>query len=139
MKNFDEQRALRVQEDRGFQIGGEQFIRRASVRPEATEPWENVNLETSHRDTLASLDETVTNLIEPGEKNEAHKRWMKLRTREEDAITLGDLLELMQWLVAEQTGRPTEPPSNFSDEPEETGTPLTVVSSSPVTPEEPED
>lgn len=136
MKNFDEQRALRAQADRGFVIGGEEFLRRTSVRPEATEPWENVTIDSTQKETLAAIDETVCNLIEPGEKSEAHKRWMKLRLREDDAVSLGDMLELIQWLVAEQTQRPTEPPSNFSDEPEETGTPSTGGSSSPDTPEE---
>ncbi len=134
MRNFDDQRALRTQGDRGFQIGGEKFIRRASVRPEATRPWEDVSLETTHEATLAAIDETVLNMVEPGTRGEAHKRWMKLREREDDAITLGDLLELVQWLVGEQAHRPTEPPSNFSDEPEEVGTRSMGGSSSPETP-----
>jgi hypothetical protein len=136
VKDFDEARALRAQADRGFQIGGEQFLRRSSVRPEATEPWEAVSLDSTQKETLAAIDETVCNLIDSGEKGEAHKRWMKLRSREEDAISLGDMLELVQWLISEQAARPTEPPSNFSDEPEETGTSSMGGSSLQVVPEE---
>lgn len=134
MKDFDTARQERAQADRGFLIGGEQFIRRASVRPEATKPWEDVDLTTSHDATLAAIDETVTNMIEPGAKGEAHKRWAKLREREDDAISLGDLLDLVQWLVQEQAARPTVPPSNSSDEPEDSGTSSTGGSSSPATP-----
>lgn len=138
MKNFDEQRAARALADRGFQIGGETFTRKASVRPEATEPWEAITLESTSKETLANIDETVCNMIEPGVKGADHKRWLELRKREEDAVTMGDLLELVQWLIAEQSARPTEQPSSSSVEPEELGTSLTEDSSSTDSPEEPE-
>ncbi len=134
MKDFDLARSERALADRGFQIGGEKFVRRASVRPEATKPWEDVNLETSHEATLAAIDETVTNMIEPGARKEAHKRWALLRERDDDAISLGDLLDLVQWLISEQAARPTLPPSSFSDEPAASGTGSTGGSSSPETP-----
>lgn len=137
MRNFDDARAQRAQADRGFQIGGEQFLRRSSVRPEATEAWEAVNLNSTQKETLAAIDETICNLVEPGKGGEAHKRWMKLRQREEDAVSLGDMLEIVQWLVEEQAQRPTEPPSSSFDELEALGTLSTVGSSSPDTPEEP--
>lgn len=136
MKDFDTARAARTLADRGFQIGGEQFVRRASVRPEATKPWEDVDLTTSHEATLAAIDETVTNMIEPGKAKEAHKRWLVLRQRDDDAISLGDLLDLVQWLVSEQAARPTVPPSNSSGEPVASGTSSTGGSSSPETPAE---
>lgn len=134
MKNFDEQRALRLKADRGFQIGGEQFVRRASVRPEAVEPWERVGSDPdlTSKDVLGAMDETIINLIEPGTKGEAHRRWVKLRGREADAINLGDLIDLVTWLIEEQAQRPTLPSSNSSPEPGTTGTPSTDGSSSPV-------
>lgn len=133
MKNFDEQRRKRLEQDRGFTIGGETFIRRPSVRPEAVSPWEAVasNPAMSNTDILAAIDETIINLIEPGEKGEAHKRWHKLREREEDALNLGDMIDVITWLVEEQAQRPTQPSSDSSSEPGTTETPSTDGSSSP--------
>lgn len=135
MKDFDVERAERAQVDRTFKLGGETFTRKATVRPEATEPWEGVTAVSTQTETLAAIDATIRNMIEPGDKNEAHARWKKLRQREEDAVSLGDLIELITWLVEEQTARPTEPQRNFSVVPDDTGTTSTEGSSSPETPE----
>ena len=131
MRDFDIQRKIRAEADRTFMIGGEKFVRRASVRPEATQPWDDVQAETPQAETLAAMDETLLNLIEPGSRGEAHKRWKALRQREEDAITLGDMIELFQWLVGEMTGRPILPPLSSFEEPGANGTSSTDGSSLP--------
>jgi len=134
VKDFDVLRKQREAQDRMFQIGGETFVRRASVRPEAVEPWESVgsNPDITSGDVIARMDETVINLIEPGPKGEAHKRWKALRAREDDAVNLGDMIDVITWLVEEQSARPTQSPGSFSGEPDTTGTPSTGASSPPV-------
>ena len=39
------------------------------------------------------------------------KRWDELRTRTEEPVTIAQLTGILQWLMEEQTGRPTETPS----------------------------
>jgi hypothetical protein len=137
MKNFDEQRSERLsraEDERTFVIGGEPFLVRAAVRPEATEPWEDIEPGLSHGETLANCDQTILNLIEPA--GDAHERWRNLRAREDDPVTLQDMLELIPWMIGTAAGRPTEPPESSSDGRGSTGTTLTAASSSPDTPEE---
>lgn len=130
MKNFDEARAARASSPRDFQIGGEVFVWKASVRPEATKPWEDVTGMTPQAEVLGAIDQTVKNLIEPGVKGEAHKRWDTLRQREDDALSLGDLIGLITWLIEEQANRPTVPSSGSSNVRELPGTSSTGGSSS---------
>ena len=129
MHDFDVDRAAREGYDRSFKIGGETFNRRASVRPETTAQWESLSPGMAQPKVLKVIDETVLGLIEPGEKGEAHARWKALRERDDDPLNLRDLLDLVPWLIQEQAARPTEPPSNSSDEPVASGTTSTGGSS----------
>lgn len=130
MRDFDIARTARATADLEFKIGGETFVRRAACRPEDTKPWEDVGALTPQADVLAAVDQTVKNLIEPGVKGEAHRRWDALRKRDEDALTLGDLIALVVWLVEEQAARPTVPPGDSSNVREIPGTGSTGGSSS---------
>lgn len=134
VKNFDELRATRVERDRKFQIGGETFTRRPAVRPEALAKWEHIGKhgsEMTSEEVLADMDETICNLIEPGASSRDHKRWHKLRERDDDPITGDDMISLITWIVEDMTDRPTVPSGTSSDEPERTGASSTDDSSSP--------
>lgn len=128
MKDFDIERRARVAADRKFRIGGEEFVRVEAVRPEAIAEWENFNaFGKTLEDIFETVDRTVKVLIEPGERGEAHRRWDELRKRTDNPITKTDLIGvtepnevtgvmelvregLVHWLIAECSGRPTEPP-----------------------------
>lgn len=155
MKNFDEyreKRALVGVEERSFQVGGETFVRRPAVRPEAVNPWEGIAPGMDQDEVLERIDLTVLALVEGGAKDEAHKRWIALRKRETDPVTLQDLVGLrdpdtgdeiqpgiVPWLIEEMAGRPTRPSSSSSNGAATTETTSTDASSSPATPEESKD
>ncbi len=144
MHDFDIERAERQKADRSFKIAGETFARRASVRPEALEEWEDYTpIGRSQAEALAVIDRTIKALIEPGAKGEAHKRWDNLRKRDDDPVTLADMIGLrdeegvllrdglIQWLTAEMAGRPTGPSVSSSGGPGASETSSTEGSSSP--------
>lgn len=109
MKNFDDKRRIRLEADRQFTIGGETFTQKTGLRPEVLLPWENIGADTPASEVLATIDQLVHDFIEPAD--DAHARWDALRKRDDDPVTLQDLQELVEWLIEEQTGRPTSPPS----------------------------
>lgn len=109
MKDFDTKRKERSDRDRSFQIGGETFVRRTGLRPEVLLPWEKIGEDTPASEVLETIDLLVTDFIEPGD--DAVARYQALRARDDDPVTLEDLQELVEWLVSEQTGRPTGLPS----------------------------
>ena len=117
MHNFDTKRAERSQaEPRSFQIGGETFIRKHSVRPEVMTAWEAVTPETPASETLQIVDDLIGEFL----IGDGHSRWRQLRERYDDPITLEDMMEVVAWLVSEETGFPTtepSPSSNGSDGP----------------------
>lgn len=110
MKDFDAKRKARMDRDRSFKIGGEEFTMRAGLRPEVLIPWEQLTEETSAAEVLQILDSIVLDFLEP--YGDSHDRYRALRERVEEPITLQDLQELVEWLIAEQTGRPTGQPSS---------------------------
>lgn len=132
MKNFDEARQARFDQDRDFQIGGQVFRARASVRPELLAPYESLDENTSASDALVIIDDLLVAMIEPND--DAHARYRTLREREEDAVGMEDLQELVKWLMEVQTGRPTEQPGGSSAGPGTPGTTSTGTSSSTGTP-----
>lgn len=130
MKNFDEAREARLKEDRSFQIGGEVFVRKVGIRPEALAPYENLATDTPATEALATIDMIVLDMIEDGgEGQDACARYKAVRAREENPITLGDMTDLVEWLVESATGRPTSPPSGSTRGPGGTGTTSTEGSS----------
>lgn len=81
-------------------------------------------------ETLEALDLTILGLMENGE--DAHERYRGLRARIDDPLTTDDLKAVVEWCVAETTGRPTMSPSVSTAGREQTETPSTEDSSSPV-------
>jgi hypothetical protein len=137
MKNFDEKRHLRrslTVDDRSFTLGGEIFVAKASMRPEALTDYDRIDETTSLTETLQIVDGVILKFLEKNPDN-APARYRKIRENEDDPVTVEDLLDLVQWLVEVQTGRPTGRPDDFSPGPSETGTTSTENSSSPVMPE----
>jgi hypothetical protein len=137
MKNFDTERKEREipEEERTFTLGGETFIGKSVVRPEALTKWDGITQEMEVTEILTATDETILALIE--NRDDAHARYTALRQREDDPIGVNDLVEVGKWLVEVQTGRPTEQPSGSTASPPTPGTTLTAVSSLPETPKEP--
>jgi hypothetical protein len=140
-RNFDDHRKKKdeaTRAEREFILGGEHFTARARVRPEAFMEWDSLDMETTPAsEILEKADATILSMIE--KKDNAHDRYRALREREDDALNLEDLTDLVQWLVEVQSGgRPTEPASDSSTSPDETGTSLTDSSPSPESKEEPE-
>lgn len=126
-RDFDQERAERAAADRRFRIGGETFVRKASVRPEVLVKYETMTITANGTDTLKMIDECVIDLIEPDD--DAAGRWTAIREREEDPISLLDIQELAQWLIEGLTNRPTERPSRSTRGPGRTRTTSTGGSS----------
>lgn len=110
--NFDEERLAAIEKmgDRTFELGGETFTRRATIRPETANHYsvllQDFLNEMPAEESLKRTDETILVLIE----SEGHDRWRALREREDDAIDNRTLAKVLNWLVAEMAGRPTEAP-----------------------------
>jgi hypothetical protein len=141
MKNFDverEQRAATDREDRAFVLGGQTFHALAEVNPDVLTRFEQIDdkKDTPLSETLATVDSTILELIENETDDNAHDRYRHVRETTPD-LGIPTLLELAQWLVGVQAGRPTEPsqPSSPSPGPT-TGTSSTGDSSSEEAPEE---
>lgn len=138
-KNFDDARRKREQqtrEEREFVLGGETFYAKMAVRPEVLARWNDISEDMDLKQVLTITDEVILALLESVDNT--FERYTAVRANEEDPIPLSDLLEVAQWLVEVQTGRPIEPPSvSGGSAPSElpTGTPSTDDSPSPDTPE----
>lgn len=133
MKDFDTARRKREQADRTFKIAGSEFRFRAAVAPEAILGWSQMTAgaDVSEAEWLTIIDETITAMLEP----EFAKEWERIRDPElAHPLNLSDLQDVLQWLIEQVVGRPTGPPSDSSTSDGDTGTQLTVVSSSPAEP-----
>lgn len=108
MKDFDEARAERTAADRTFKLGGEVFVMKAAVRPEVMVGYESMNPDTPALEALGIIDDMVVSFLEG---DTAEGRYRAIRARDDDPISMDDLNALVEWLVAEQTGRPTTAPS----------------------------
>ncbi len=126
MHDFDERREERATADREFKLGGEVFVRRSGIRPERMTDYEDLTPQASSRDALKVIDNLILSFLEP----DGHDRYLKLREREEDPLTVSDLNDLVRWLISETTGRPTRLLSLSTPGPEQSGTPSTATSSS---------
>lgn len=124
MQNFDEAREAAKVADRTFQIGGEVFVRKVGVRPEVIAAYESLDEQTGATETLALIDQVVIDMLDDAGQTlaegdeikkvgaDGHKRYRKLRERETDPLSLGDMTSLIEWLIETETGRvPTQQPS----------------------------
>jgi hypothetical protein len=103
-RNFDDER----QQDREFIIRGERFTM-IMVRPEVIGAWEDEPTPEKSQDSIAFTSEKVKQFI--SNSDGSHERWEALRAREEDPVSLGELNELLIWMVQVQSARPTQSPS----------------------------
>lgn len=102
MKDFNDLLA----KDREFRVQDEVFKWR-DVRPEVLSSFE-VNENGDDPNAVWDLmDRQILLFIEA----DGHERWKQLRAREDSPVTIGQMNALLTWLMEEQTGRPTEPPS----------------------------
>ena len=111
MKNFDAERLAPVEKDRSFRIGGHDFQYRAGVRPEVLARYYDGSPTNDNVETLKIYDETVVAFLEDGYADV----WRSVRELEgPEAITLRDIRDLIDWLIEEQTARPTGRSSDSS-------------------------
>ena len=100
--------------DRQFKVEGETFTWRP-VRPEEQSELADI-LSKEGPDSedpnyqWKLMDRQVLLFLE----EEGHERWRELRSRSENAVTIGQLLDIVSWLVEVQSDRPTEQPSPSS-------------------------
>lgn len=111
-KDFDLDRANRLRNGSApptFKIGGEKFKMRLQVRPEVIADADDLTVEGGAKATIELIDSIVLGFIDPAAKS--HERYRKVREREEDPLTLQDIMQVMYWCVEAYTNRPTEPSS----------------------------
>lgn len=126
MKDFDgarAERSARDEEERTFKLGGETFTIRPAVRPETLIAASRVKTDSEIADDVAAFDEMLEGFLEPVDRD----RYRELRLREDDPVTFADLMDVAQWAVEVNTGRPTGQPSLSSPGLKPTGTELTAV------------
>ena len=105
VRDFDQE----LEQDLSFKIRGETFKMRY-VRPEILQSWESENIEgAAEADALKILDERIVFFLD--QNGDSSARWEALRKRDDDPVTLGQLTELVTWMVEVQSGRPTTAPS----------------------------
>lgn len=130
MKDFDEvraQRQVRPEEERSFKLGGEQFTIRDSVRADTLAAGARVTDKSSVAEDVDAMDELILGFLDEAD----HERYLELRRRERDPVTFYDLVDVAQWMVQVNTGRPTVQPSPSGAGEQTTPPPLTAVSSPP--------
>lgn len=131
MRDFDAERLAVAEKDRSFRIGGRDFTYQTGVRPEVLARYFDGSPTGDNIETLAIYDDTVIAFLSPGQE----EAWREIRAVEGPAaITLRNIRDLLDWLIAEQTGRPTQPPSESSNGSgsQANGTGSTADSGSPV-------
>ena len=140
MKDFDAERRRRIALDRTFKIGGEEFHRVAGCRPETLLAWSELTGDDGAAPAdgaraITLIDRLCFDLIDADDR----ERWVALRAREDDPVTIEDLRDVLNWLVSAVMGRPLEgSPSSPPSSPDPTSTTVsTPLSSSPGTPTEP--
>jgi hypothetical protein len=100
MRNFD------LKEDLSFEICGERFDMKI-VRPEVLALWEDEKEPDSGVKALEIVDRRIVAFL----AEEQHDRWKALRKRPENTPSMGQLREILQWMIEVQTARPTQQPS----------------------------
>jgi hypothetical protein len=99
--NFDEL----LSGDKTFIVRGQTFTWR-DVRPEVLTTLGQIN--GDEPDAIwAAQDDQILNFLVP----EDHERWKNLRAREDEPITIRQFNAILEYLVEQQTDRPTQTPS----------------------------
>lgn len=143
-RDFDEERAERFARPRTFKMGGKEFTFKVGFRPEIYAEYVTEYFEVMFRpgargtEMLAVLDRMIPKFLDSVDDSPA--RWEELRARhiedpegaEESDVTIGDMHDLIEWLMEQQTGRPTRPRSSSGNGRGRTGQSSTDPSSSGV-------
>lgn len=116
MKDFDiarSQRSIRPAAERTFKLGGEIFVRRASVPAEVMVRLDEINSGTSAGKVITVISDVIGEMCEAG----AIEKWAALRARkaDEDPLTMPDCIAVLNWLIEEETAIPTSEPSPSGD------------------------
>lgn len=105
-KNFDDLLAA----DHTFTVRGVTFTWR-EVKPEVLtmmgRTLENVNDEEDPNAGWTAIDEQILIFLDPSD----HDKWKELRARDEQPVTIKQINAILDYLIAEQTDRPTQTPS----------------------------
>ncbi len=104
-RNFDEL----LSQERTFVVRGETFTWR-DVRPEILTAFKPETNGKDPEDTSViwkQLDDQIGLFLVP----EDVERWNNLRSREDNPVTIVQINAILEWLVGEQTERPTQTPS----------------------------
>jgi len=104
-RNFDEER----KQDLEFVIRGEKFTMKV-VRPEVIAAWEDDETPTKSIEALEYTDDKIKLFL--ANSDGSHDRWDALRKREEDPVSMGELNEILTWMIGVQSARPTAQPSS---------------------------
>jgi hypothetical protein len=104
MRSFD------ITEDLAFEVCGEKFTMK-NVRPEVLALWEDEDAKDapSGQRAVEVTDQRILAFLDNG--NGQHERWKALREREQNALSIGQLGGILEWMIEVQTARPTKQPS----------------------------
>ena len=98
-RNFDDLLA----KDYTFVVRGETFTW-DDVAPEILSTYEVRKNGKKEPDVWEILDQQILMFIVPAD----HERWKQLRARKEKPVTIRQVTQILQWLMEETSGRPTE-------------------------------
>lgn len=106
MPDFDELLA----DDHTFTVRGETFTW-TEVKPEVLsamgQALTSVNDDEDPNAGWAAIDEQIMLFIDPSD----HEKWKTLRAREEKPVTIKQINAILDYLIGEQSDRPTQTPS----------------------------
>lgn len=131
--DFDAERRKRHEEraqefgEKPFQFCGQVFYVRANVGYVAIKRVAALSEESSGGETFDAIEASVLSMIDP--RDNAFERFRGVTSDLDDPVTFDDLVELQNWLIAEQTSRPPTPEPPSASGPTTTGPILTGLSS----------
>ncbi len=108
MKDFDLIRLEKVNPDRGFRIGGEEFTFKPTVDAESWAAWLDGD-STTQADYLVEMDKFILACLEDGQE----EKWKKVRDPHLKPMPLSkdDIQEVIVHIIEVVVGRPTVRPS----------------------------
>lgn len=133
MHDFDTDRAKRHAEraaefgEKPFKFGGEIFYVRANVGYLSIKRVAALSEASSGEETFSAIEESVISMIDP--RDNSSERFLAVTRNNDDPVTFDDLVELQNWLIGEQSGRPPTQEQPSVPTPTPTGTSSTEGSS----------
>jgi hypothetical protein len=133
MYDFDAERAKRHAEreaafgNKPFKFGGETFHVRANVGYLSIKRVASLSEASTGAETFDAIEESVLSMIDP--RDNGLDRFIKVTRSNDDPVTFEDLVELQNWLIAEQSGRPPTLEESSVSTPTSSGTSSTEDSS----------